>query len=82
MKRIINIPAQKYKSHAKHRTTLQNSKEQHHIIHLTTAFYLQINLTQVQINLCQIQINLRQIQINLCQIQINLCQIQINLCQI
>ena len=48
----------------------------------TTAFYLQINLTQVQIILCQIQINLCQIQINLCQIQINLCQIQINLCQI
>ena len=48
----------------------------------TTAFYLQINLTQVQINLYQIQINLCQIQINLCQIQINLCQIQINLCQI
>ena len=45
---------------------------------ITTAFYLQINQTQVQINLCQIQINLCQIQINLCQIQINLCQIQIN----
>ena len=29
----------------------------------STAFYLQINLTQVQINLCQIQINLSQIQI-------------------
>ena len=52
----------------------------------TTAFYLQINLTEVrlicQINICQIQINLCQIQINLCQIQINLCQIQINLRQI
>ena len=48
----------------------------------TTAFFVQINPTQVQINLCQIQINLSQIQINLFQIQINLCQIQINLSQI
>ena len=48
----------------------------------TTAFYLQINPTQVQINLCQIRIRLKQIQINLCQIRINICQILINFCQI
>ena len=31
----------------------------------TTAFFVQINPTQIQINLCQIQINLCQIQFNL-----------------
>ena len=65
-----------------YRLAVQVSYDIHNRKKRTTAFYLQINLTQVQINLTQVQFNLTQIQINLCQIQINLCQIQINLCQI